>query len=118
MQQGHESLHTASCCVLLTDLSTLQADMEKAQQAKRQHQEAERAEQAKRNEQEHAEQAQRDYERLISSKQAGLPEEAPAEDPSTVTIMVRLPNGTRASRRCRASWLFACACGLLGPCLD
>ena len=90
--------------------------MEKAQQAKRQHQEAERAEQAKRNEQEHAEQAQRDYERLISSKQGGLPEEAPVEDASTVTIMVRLPNGTRASRRCQTHGSLPVAYSLLRPC--
>ena len=90
--------------------------MEKVQQAKRQHQEAERAEQAKRNEQEHAEQAQRHYERLISSKQVGLPEEASAEDASTVTIMIRLPNGTRASRRCRTLGSLLVACGLLNFC--
>ena len=75
--------------------------MEKAQRAKRVQQEAEQAEQAKRNEQAAAEQAERDYERLISSKQANLPAEAPSDSPDAVTIMVRLPNGIRASRRCQ-----------------
>lgn len=74
--------------------------MEKAQRAKREQQEAAQEEQAKRNEQEAAEHAERDYERLISSKQASLPEEAPSSGPDTVAVMVRLPNGTRASRRC------------------
>lgn len=77
----------------------VQADMEKAHRAKREQQEAEQAEQAKKDEQEAAEQAQHKYERLISSKQASLPEEAPSDSPDTVSIMVRLPNGTRASRR-------------------
>ena len=75
--------------------------MEKAQRAKREQQEAEQAQQAKRHEQEAAEQAEQDYERLISSKQANLPEEAPSDGPDTVSIMVRLPNGARASRRCQ-----------------
>ena len=57
--------------------------MEKAQRAKREEQAAEQAEQAKRDEQEAAEQVGRDYERLISSKQAGLPEEAPSDSPDT-----------------------------------
>ena len=73
--------------------------MEKVQQAERVQQEAEQAERAKRDEEEAAEQQQRSYERLISSKQAGMPEEASAEAADTVSIMVRLPNGTRASRR-------------------
>ena len=75
--------------------------MEKAQRTRREQQEAAQAEQAKRNEQEAAEQAERDYERLISSKQANLPEEPPSNGPDTVSVMVRLPNGTRASRRCQ-----------------
>ena len=76
--------------------------MEKAQQARRAQQEAKQAERAIRDEQEAAEQRQRDYEHLISSKRASLPAEAPAEQSDTVSIMVRLPNGTRASRRCPA----------------
>ena len=84
--------------------------MEKAQQARRAQQEAKQAERANRDEQEVAEQQQRNYERLISTKQASLPAEAPAEHSDTVSIMVRLPNGTRASRRCPAP----CCC-LISP---
>ena len=38
------------------------------------------------------------------------------EDASTVTIMVRLPNGTRASRRCQTHGSLPVAYSLLRPC--
>ncbi len=89
--------------------------MEKAQQAKREQQEAEQVEQAKRNEQEAAEQAERDYERLITSKQANLPEESPSDGPDTVSIMIRLPNGNRAARRCQSLANFLSTCSMCMP---
>lgn len=43
--------------------------------------------------------ALRRYERQLTEKQAGLPAEPSALDPDAVTVLVRMPNGSRIGRR-------------------
>lgn len=77
-----------------------QADMEKAQIAQRAQQEAEAVERRAAAEAEAAEEEARAAECAISDKRASLPAEPPLSDPDAVTVLIRLPNGGRPSRRC------------------
>ena len=82
-----------------TDAAVLQADKQKADAAdaaKRTHEEQKLK---MLQEEEDAAQLQRDYEREISNKSASLPPEPLAIDGGAVSIMIRLPNGHRFSRR-------------------
>ena len=55
-----------------------------------------------------AEEAQaRKYERQLAEKEAGLPPEPPSSDTDAVTVLVRMPNGTRIGRR-SVSWPCKC----------
>ncbi len=74
--------------------------MEKAKSAQRAEQEAAAARQRAEEETAAAEEAERMAERLISDKRAGLPAEPPLDDTDAITVLVRLPNGGRPSRRC------------------
>jgi hypothetical protein len=81
--------------------------MEKAQSAQRAQQEALAAQQRAAEESAAAEEAERAAERLISDKRAGLPAEPPPDDTDAITVLVRLPNGGRPSRRCVLSCTLA-----------
>lgn len=76
-----------------------QADMEKAQIAARAAAVKEEAEAAVRAQEAAAANAEQAYERDIAAKRARLPAEPPADAGEAITVLVRLPNGRRASRR-------------------
>lgn len=77
--------------------------MEKAKIAQRAQREAEEAEERRTAEAAAAEEDARQAERLISSKRAGLPAEPSPEDPQAMSVLIRLPNGGRLSRRLHTS---------------
>ena len=76
-----------------------QADMEKAAIAQRAQQAAEAIEAAQRAREAAAAAERAAYEQGIEDKRAGLPAEPPPGAEGAVTVMVRLPDGRRASRR-------------------
>ncbi len=73
--------------------------MEKAQTAKRAEAEAQAAQQRAAAKAAAAVQAERAAEQLISDKRARLPAEPAASDADAITVLVRLPDGGRPSRR-------------------
>ncbi|KAG0459269.1 hypothetical protein HPP92_022397, partial [Vanilla planifolia] len=91
-------------------LASLQADKEKEfkamQEAERRRlAEAAAIEAAVQKEKVHKEEAQRknleqeEFERILAAKQASLPLEPTPEDENSVTLLVRLPDGSRCGRR-------------------
>ncbi|KAG0457453.1 hypothetical protein HPP92_022302 [Vanilla planifolia] len=91
-------------------LASLQADKEKEfkamQEAERRRlAEAAAIEVAVQKEKDHKEEAQRknleqeEFERILAAKQASLPLEPTPEDENSVTLLVRLPDGSRCGRR-------------------
>ncbi|KAK9817835.1 hypothetical protein WJX72_002895 [[Myrmecia] bisecta] len=89
---------------------SLRADQEKMQAAEETRRQAELAERQKREEEESAAAAQREaeaeaarkqrrLERQLKSKAQALPGEPPCDHPDALTVMVRMPNGSRISRR-------------------
>jgi hypothetical protein len=73
--------------------------MEKAKTAQRAQREAEEAEGRRAAEAAAAAEEAERSERLISSKRASLPSEPAVDDPMATTVLVRLPDGRRLSRR-------------------
>ncbi|KAG9445157.1 hypothetical protein H6P81_016497 [Aristolochia fimbriata] len=89
-------------------LASLQADREKELKAKQE------AEAAVELEKKKAEEARRklleeeEFERQIAAKEASLPQEPASEDENAVTLLVRMPDGTRRGRRFRKSDKLQC----------
>ncbi|KAL5551799.1 hypothetical protein UlMin_001975 [Ulmus minor] len=80
-------------------LASLQADREKELKAR---EEAEaRLEEERQREEESRRQLeeQQELERQLATKEATLPQEPPADDENAVTLLVRLPDGSRRGRR-------------------
>lgn len=73
--------------------------MEKAQSAKRAEAEAQAVQQRAAEEAAAVVEAERAAELAISDKRARLPAEPAASDADAITVLVRLPNGGRPSRR-------------------
>ena len=88
------SAQSATCTLLPP-----QADMEKAKIAQRAAQQAADEEAAQRSAEAAAADVQATYERDIAAKQASLPAEPAPDAQDAITVMVRLPDGRRASRR-------------------
>ncbi|XP_010255516.1 PREDICTED: plant UBX domain-containing protein 8-like isoform X2 [Nelumbo nucifera] len=91
-------------------LASLQADREKELKAREEAEARRLAEQAareaaleeeRRKEEEHQRKLleEEELERFLAAKEASLPQEPPADDENAVTLLVRLPDGSRHGRR-------------------
>ncbi|KAL8064284.1 hypothetical protein ABFX02_01G080000 [Erythranthe guttata] len=80
-------------------LAALQADREKELKAK-EDAEAALAEERRKEEESHRKLLeQQEIERQLAAKEASLPQEPNTDDDNSVTLLVRMPDGTRRSRR-------------------
>lgn len=90
--------------------ASLQADREKElkaiEEAERHHLEAAAARQAAFEEEKHREEEARrklfeeeEFERILAAKQASLPHEPSPDDENAVTLLIRMPDGSRCGRR-------------------
>ncbi|KAL0448130.1 UNVERIFIED_CONTAM: Plant UBX domain-containing protein 8 [Sesamum latifolium] len=77
-------------------LASLQADREKELKAK---EEAEAAERRKEDELRRKLQEEKETERQLAAKEASLPQEPTSDDENAVTLLVRMPDGSRRGRR-------------------
>lgn len=77
----------------------MQADKQKADAAEAARRTQEEQQLQRLQAEEDAAQQQRSYEREISDKLTGLPQEPSPDDNDAVSVMIRLPNGLRFSRR-------------------
>lgn len=80
-------------------LASLQADREKELKAK---QEAEDAMEKERHQEEETRRKlleEEEFERTLAAKEASLPQEPSADDEGAVTLLVRMPDGSRRERR-------------------
>ncbi|GMN32304.1 hypothetical protein TIFTF001_003600 [Ficus carica] len=80
-------------------LASLQADREKEQRAR---EEAEaRLEEERRKEEESRRklEEEKELERLLAAKEASLPQEPASDDENSITLLVRMPDGSRRGRR-------------------
>ncbi|KAL0373197.1 UNVERIFIED_CONTAM: Plant UBX domain-containing protein 8 [Sesamum calycinum] len=77
-------------------LASLQADREKELKAK---EEAEVAERRKEDELHRKLQEEKETERQLAAKEASLPQEPTSDDENAVTLLVRMPDGSRRGRR-------------------
>ncbi|KAK4422677.1 Plant UBX domain-containing protein 8 [Sesamum alatum] len=77
-------------------LASLQADREKELKAK---EEAEAAERRKEDELRGKLQEEQETERQLAAKEASLPQEPTPDDENAVTLLVRMPDGSRRGRR-------------------
>ncbi|GAB4856912.1 hypothetical protein Ancab_014830 [Ancistrocladus abbreviatus] len=84
-------------------LASLQADREKELKAMEDEEAARQAaleEQKRKEEESHRKlEEEQELERLLAAKEASLPEEPAADDENAVTLLVRMPDGTRRGRR-------------------
>ncbi|KAL0408337.1 UNVERIFIED_CONTAM: Plant UBX domain-containing protein 8 [Sesamum radiatum] len=76
--------------------ASLQADREKELKAK---EEAEAAERRKEDELRRKLQEEKETERQLAAKEASLPQEPTSDDANAVTLLVRMPDGSRRGRR-------------------
>ncbi|KAK4389337.1 Plant UBX domain-containing protein 8 [Sesamum angolense] len=84
-------------------LAALQADREKELKAKEEA-EAALAEERRREEEFHRQlQEEQEIERQLAAKEASLPQEPTGDDENAVTLLVRMPDGSRRGRRFRKS---------------
>ncbi|XP_051115109.1 plant UBX domain-containing protein 8 [Andrographis paniculata] len=80
-------------------LAALQADREKELKAKEEAEAAFAEERRKEEEQQRQLQEQQEIERQIAAKEASLPQEPRPDDENAVTLLVRMPDGSRRGRR-------------------
>lgn len=77
----------------------MQADKIKADAAEAEKRAANEALQHEEAARQSAVQAQQDYERDIEEKLLGLPEEPSANEPDSITVLIRSPKGQKFGRR-------------------
>lgn len=84
-------------------LASLQADREKAEARRLMEEEARKAalaEERRKEEEIHRKmEEQQEYERQLAAKEASLPQEPATDDENAVTLLVRMPDGSRRGRR-------------------
>ncbi|CAA0831528.1 Plant UBX domain-containing protein 8 [Striga hermonthica] len=80
-------------------LAALQADREKELKAKEEAETALAEEKRKEDELRRKLQEEEEVERQLAAKEASLPQEPTAEDENAVTLLVRMPDGSRRGRR-------------------
>ncbi|GER44542.1 UBX domain-containing family protein [Striga asiatica] len=80
-------------------LAALQADREKELKAKEEAEAALAEEKRKEDELRRKQLEEEEVERQLAAKEASLPQEPTAEDENAVTLLVRMPDGTRRGRR-------------------